>query len=260
MNCREVMAALNDSWNVSYAMDWDNVGLLVGRWEKEIRKIFVALDATDQTIAEAIAFGADLLLTHHPMIFSPMKKITTGDFLGRRVIRLIQQDMCYIAMHTNFDVKGMAALNAEELGLLEAAALQVTAAEDGESEGLGRIGKLTEEMTLQAFAQKVKRDLAIADVRVYGDFSKIVKNVAICGGSGRSTLKDALKKGADVLVTGDIDYHTGIDAVMQGLAIVDAGHYGTEYCFLSYMKQELEKRFPDMEIGVAKVVAPYQVL
>ena len=111
MTCREIMDALEERWNPSYAMAWDNVGLLVGREEKEINKIFVALDVTDDTLAQALAFGADMMITHHPLLFSPVKKINTGDFIGRRLIAMIQADLCYYAMHTNFDVKGMAELN-----------------------------------------------------------------------------------------------------------------------------------------------------
>lgn len=257
MNCRDVVTILNERWNPSYAMDWDNVGLLVGRWEKEIKKIFVALDVTEENLKQAFEFGADLIVTHHPMIFSPVKKINTGDFMGRRLISMIQKDLCYFAMHTNFDVKGMAMLNEYALGLLGAAPLQTTVVE--EQEGLGRIGVLALEMTLADFAHKVKVDLQVTDVRVYGDLSKKITKAAVCGGSGKSTVKDALKKKADVLVTGDIDYHTGIDAAAQGLAIVDAGHYGTEYCFIEYVTKELEKMFPEMEILAAKISHPYQV-
>ena len=87
-----------------------------------------------------------------------------------------------------------------------------------------------------------------------------IQRVAVSSGSGKSMIKTALEKKADVIVTGDIDYHSGIDSVAQGLAVIDAGHYGTEYCFITYMKQELEKMFPDMEVGAAAVRHPYQVM
>ena len=116
MICKEVMRKLEERWNPSYALEWDNVGLLVGREDKEIKKVFTALDATEETIAQALEFGADLLITHHPMLFSPVKKVTSADFIGRRLITMIQADLCYYAMHTNFDVKGMAQLNQECLG------------------------------------------------------------------------------------------------------------------------------------------------
>lgn len=110
MECKKVIEILEKQSPKSYACDWDNVGLLVGREDKEIQKIYIALDATDEAIEEAIANGADMLLTHHPMIFKGMKRVTQEDFIGRRIIRLIQNDMVYYAMHTNFDVMGMADL------------------------------------------------------------------------------------------------------------------------------------------------------
>ena len=218
----------------------------------------MALDVTDETLDQAIAFGADLMITHHPLLFSPVKKINTGDFIGRRLIKMIQADLCYYAMHTNFDVKGMAALNQECLGLQNTEVLEITSQEP--TEGIGRVGELKESITLGAFAEKVKSDFQIPDVRAYGDCEKKVQRVAVSSGSGKSMIKTALAKGADVLVTGDIDYHGGIDAVAQGLMIIDAGHYGTEYCFISYMKKELENMFPDIRVESADIRHPYQVI
>ena len=144
MNCKEIMNQLNERWNLSYALNWDNVGLLVGREEKEVRKVFVALDITESNLEQAYAFGADMIITHHPLLFSPVKKITSSDFIGRRLISMIQKDICYYAMHTNFDVKGMAQLNEASLGLLQTNVLETTAVsyEKGKEypEGIGRIG------------------------------------------------------------------------------------------------------------------------
>lgn len=122
------------------------------------------------------------------------------------------------------------------------------------------MGELKESMSLGEFAGKVKEGFRISDVRVYGDPEQTIQRVAVSSGSGKSMIKTALEKKADVIVTGDIDYHSGIDSVAQGLAVIDAGHYGTEYCFITYMKQELEKMFPDMEVGAAAVRHPYQVM
>ena len=264
MNCKEIMNQLNERWNLSYALNWDNVGLLVGREEKEVRKVFVALDITESNLEQAYAFGADMIITHHPLLFSPVKKITSSDFIGRRLISMIQKDICYYAMHTNFDVKGMAQLNEECLGLLQTNVLETTAVsyENGEEypEGIGRIGYLPQKITLKEFAKQVKESFQIPDVRVYGDLQREVSHIAVSSGSGKSMVKEALKKKAEVLVTGDIDYHTGIDAAAQGLCIIDAGHYGTEYVFIEYMKQELSHLFPTLEIGGAEIIHPYQVM
>ena len=94
MICKEVMRKLEERWNPSYALEWDNVGLLVGREEKEIKKIFTALDATEETIAQALEFGADLLITHHPMIFSPVEIVTRADFIGRSLSAMFRAEVC----------------------------------------------------------------------------------------------------------------------------------------------------------------------
>ena len=164
MTCKEIMEKLEERWNPSYALEWDNVGLLVGREDKEIKKVFTALDATEETIAQALEFGADLLITHHPMLFSPVKKVTSADFIGHRLITMIQADLCYYAMHTNFDVKGMAQLNQECLGLAECEVLEETAP----GEGIGRVGVLDAPMDLKTFAEKVRNDFEIPDVRGSG--------------------------------------------------------------------------------------------
>ena len=258
MKCKEIIEKLERKYSPAFAEGWDNVGLLAGSKEKEVKKVFLALDVTDETLEAALSWGADLMITHHPLLFSPVKKINTGDFIGRRLIKMIQADLCYYAMHTNFDVKGMAALNQECLGLQNTEVLEITSQEP--TEGIGRVGELKESITLGAFAEKVKSDFQIPDVRAYGDCEKKVQRVAVSSGSGKSMIKTALAKGADVLVTGDIDYHGGIDAVAQGLMIIDAGHYGTEYCFISYMKKELENMFPDIRVESADIRHPYQVI
>ena len=119
MICQKIIDILQEQSPEQYACAWDNVGLLVGNPKKEVKTIYIALDATEETILEAIEAKADMLLTHHPMIFKGLQKVNTEDFIGRRIIMLIQRDISYYAMHTNFDVKGMAQLGAEQMGLQE---------------------------------------------------------------------------------------------------------------------------------------------
>ena len=113
MICREIIKEIEARFPKHYAMEWDNVGLQVGRSDKEVKRIYLALDATDEVIEEAADWGADMLITHHPMIFKAMKKINDEDFIGRRVLKLIRDDISYYAMHTNYDVIGMADLSAD---------------------------------------------------------------------------------------------------------------------------------------------------
>ena len=245
---------------VSYAENWDNVGLLAGRDDKKVETVFLALDLTDQTLAEAVEAGADLILTHHPMIFSGMKKINNQSVLGRRVMTLIQKDISYYAMHTNYDVMGMADLSAAYLQLADPQVLSVTEESDGGAQGFGRVGQLPREMTVKECALFVKEQLKLADVKVYGDLKQVVRRAAVCTGSGKSMTKDALQKGAEVYVTGDIDHHTGIDTAAEGMAVIDAGHYGTEYIFMDAVGKALKEAFPSLLIEQAAVRSPYAIL
>ena len=102
------------------ALDFDNVGLLAGRSGKEVERVYLALDATDAVIERAIEWGADMLITHHPLVFSPLKRVTDEDFIGKRLVKLIQNDISYYAMHTNYDVLGMAELSEKLLGIRDA--------------------------------------------------------------------------------------------------------------------------------------------
>ena len=256
MKCKEIIESLEQKYAPDFAESWDNVGLLVGDKEKEVHKIFLALDVTDESLEMAIKEQADMIITHHPLIFSAMKKVTTDNFIGRRIIKMIQHDISYYAMHTNFDVKGMAQLNQECLGLTDCEVLEETAP----GEGIGRVGALEGTMDLKQFAGKVRNDFEIPDVRMYGDPAAIIHRVAVSSGSGKSMIRGAIEKGADVIVTGDVDYHSAIDAVAQGIAVIDAGHYGTEYGFIAYMRQELETMFPELAVGTARVHHPYRVV
>lgn len=260
MNCREIMEILEAQSPLSYACDWDNVGLLAGSPAKEIKKIYIALDALDETVEEAVFMGADLLLTHHPLIFKGIKKITTEDFIGRRLIKLIQNDIAYYAMHTNFDVKGMADLSAAMLGLENTKVLDVTVFENDREEGIGRIGNLMEPMTLEHLVRFVKAAFSIEKVKVFGEANKRLKRAAVSPGSGKSEIRHAIAKGADVLITGDIDHHDGIDAAACGLCIIDAGHYGLEHIFINYMEDYLRRCCEDVEIISQDIMFPYRIL
>lgn len=258
MKCREVIAFLETLAPSRYAEGWDNPGLLVGDWEKEIHTVFVAVDATDKVIEEACAAGADMLITHHPLIFSGLKSVNEDHFIGRRVRRLIREDICYYAMHTNFDIAGdMAGLVAGKLPFESTQVLEETA--DGM--GLGRIGELREAMTVQSLIDILKENLQIPDVVLYGEASCTVKKVVVMPGSGKSEIKEAVSQGAELMITGDIGHHEGIDALAQGLMIADAGHYGLEKVFVEYMQHTLTEEWKDsMRIVAEQLQQPFTVL
>lgn len=254
------MEKIEEKYPVSFAEHWDNSGFLVGDRNWEVKKVFLALDVTDETLKSAIAAGADMMITHHPLIFSGMKQVTAGDFIGRRILKLIENHICYYAMHTNFDVLGMAELSADLLKLTKRQVLEVTFEEGNRREGIGRTGMLPETMTLKACGSFVKEQYDLPFVKLYGDPERKVQKAAICTGSGKSLMKEVLRQKAEVYVTADMDYHSAMDAVAQGVSIIDAGHYGTEYIFMEYMKQELQKMLPNLAVETMGVSHPCQVL
>jgi dinuclear metal center YbgI/SA1388 family protein len=269
---KDIMNLLETLCPLQYAESWDNVGLLVGQKENKVEKVMVALDATDEVIEQAKENNIDLLITHHPLIFSPLKKVTTDDFIERRVFELIKNGISYYAMHTNFDVMAMADAAAHKLELRNTEILEVTYInkEDCKEEGIGRVGYLSDTLTLKECAEFVKERFQLNNVFAIGALEGNVNKVAISTGSGKSFVDNAISAKADVLITGDIDHHTAIDARARGLSIIDAGHFGTEHFMvdftIDYLKNNLVKLI-DLGINVDHILImaanesnPFQVI
>ncbi len=241
MRCSEWIAELNKLAPEEYACDWDNPGLLAGQSDKEIGKVLIALDATDEVVEQAVKGKADLLLTHHPLIFAPVRHVNDSDFIGRRLLKLIRNEICCYAMHTNFDAAPgcMADLAAGRLHLLDAQPLEVMGEADGTPYGIGRAGILLEAVSLRELAEQVKEAFGLPCVAVYGAARTrdLIRRAAICPGSGKGMAAAAKKAGAQVLITGDIGHHDGIDAAADGVAVIDAGHYGLEHIFIDFMAE-----------------------
>ncbi|MCL2864809.1 MAG: Nif3-like dinuclear metal center hexameric protein [Lachnospiraceae bacterium] len=259
MTCRELIKLFEQAFPSETALDFDNVGLLCGRFKKEVKKIFVALDATDEIIKEAITWQADMLITHHPLLLTPLKVINSGDGIGQKLIDLIQNDIACFALHTNYDVMRMADLASDVLGLHDGLVLEETIFLDGETRGIGKIAELPRFITLKECCELVKDAFILDNVKVFGDLDKDILRLAVSPGSGKSVIASAIKKGADVLVTGDIGHHDGIDALEKGLAVIDAGHYGTESIFIADIRDFLLNKNRNLEIKTARIKQPFQV-
>ena len=241
---------------LAYACSWDNPGLITGSYDKEIKRIAIALDATEDVIDEAISAEADLLLTHHPLVFKAVSKINDGNSLGRRLMKLIKADICCYAMHTNFDAAPgcMADIVADIMGVEKKEPLEPVEGFENESFGIGFVGELPEPMYPNVLADHIKKKFNLPFVLYYaGDgstcddhgkrlpFLRKVKRVAVCPGSGRGMVSEAIKKGAEAFITGDMGHHDGIDAVDEGIALIDAGHYGLERVFTGFMADYIRK-------------------
>ncbi len=266
VKCSGIMEWLNKKWPEELACGWDNVGLLAGRSDKEVHKVYVALDATETVVTAAIEAGADMLLTHHPLIFGSLKRVTDTDPVGRRILRLLQADISYYASHTSFDIAGggMADLAAGMFGcFLEEGLepLEVTGEQDGIPVGVGKVGNLSREFTVKELAFFIKQRFLVPAVTVYcRDENQLVSRIAISPGSGKGMAKEAAEKGAQVLITGDMGHHDGLDLMEDGLALIDAGHYGLEHIFVDKVTEELEKAGFGLEIVKAPLSYPCQVL
>lgn len=265
LTCRDIVAQLESLAPRACACDWDNPGLLVGWHDKPVKKVLVALDATDEVVEQAVREHVDFLLTHHPVIFKPLKQINDENFIGRRVLDLVQNQISYFAMHTNFDAAPgcMADLAAARFDMTPEMPLEVTGEADGQPIGIGKIGTLAEPVSLKALARQVKERFELPFVTVYGSeqVTGPVSRIAVSPGSGGSMISHALANRAQVLVTGDIGHHEGIDAAACGMAIIDAGHYGLEHIFIPFMKEWLEQKFGgDVEVMTAKPAFPVRVI
>ncbi|HJV66541.1 MAG TPA: Nif3-like dinuclear metal center hexameric protein [Geomonas sp.] len=352
----DILGITNKIAPAEFAESWDNVGLQLGDPVRQVSRIMVALDPGAAAIEAAVEAGCQLLISHHPFFFSPLKKISTTDETGRLTILAIKNDLAIISLHTNYDIAqdGVNDLLAARIGLGATQPLRITGGDEflkiavfvphgfedkllaalssflapignyrdcsyqgegigrframagatpfvgkvgelhqekesrleflvqkerlsaavaalngahpyeepaydiypvlnrGAARGLGRIGLLAEPTTAGDYARLVKESLGAAGVRLVGDPGRRVKKVALCGGSGSSLLHEAARKGADLLVTGDLKYHEAREAEALGIAVLDAGHFATEHPMVqglaATLRAAVEKRKYETEV------------
>lgn len=261
MKTEKILTRLKQEYPPQQAMSWDNPGLQVGRTDGSVKKVFVALDATQEVIQECIDWGAQLLVTHHPLIMGGIKSVSSEDYIGQKALTMAEHGIAHYAMHTNYDVTMMNELAAKALKLKKPQILDVTgAAQDGQEYGIGCVGGLPRKMTAKECCGYVKKAFELETVRLFGDPDTQVRKMAVCPGSGKSEIGTALASGADIFVTGDIGHHDGIDAVDQGLLVIDAGHYGVEHIFIRQMADFLRETFPELKVREAKTHSPFYVI
>lgn len=233
---------------------WDNVGLLCGREEKPVHTVLVALDPFEDVAAEAVEIGADLILTHHPLIFHPLDSITDGTAIGRTVFTLIRHDIAALCAHTNLDIapEGVGFQLANALGLEHITVIDPTQIDaQGRAWGLLRQGTV-EEQPLEVFLPKIKAALQAPAVRC-ADGGRPVRRVAVGGGACAGEWPAALRAGCDTFVTSDAKYNDFWDARDAGLTLIDAGHFYTENPVCGYLKDSLSAAFPLLKVTVSQV-------
>ena len=236
----------------SMKMDWDNVGLNVGRRDKEVKKILVALDPFAHVCQEARDFGADLLLTHHVLIFRP-GFVTDATAQGRNTLFLIENGIAHINAHTNLDLAPggvndclAAALDLADVSVIDPMGLD----EKGRPWGLLRKG-IVQEQSLNTFLGHVKQALGCQGLR-FVDAGKPVHKVAVGGGSCCDEMQEAVEAGCDTLVTGDAKYNDFWDAYDLGLNLIDAGHFYTENPVTAYLAAKVSARFPEITVKISE--------
>ena len=234
-------------------MDWDNVGLLCGDKEQSVQKVLVALDPFYGVCLEAKDVGADLLLTHHPLIFTPANSVTTDTELGKSILFLAKEGICAANAHTNLDCSpgGVNDVLADKLGLQNISVIEPSGVDcNGQAWGLLRQGTVTEQ-SLQDFLNTVKNSLGCAGLR-YVDAGKSVYKVAVGGGACGSELELAVKAGCDTFVTADVKYNQFASAKEMGLNLIDAGHFHTENPICTVLAQKLQVTFPEITVILSK--------
>ncbi|MDS0524036.1 Nif3-like dinuclear metal center hexameric protein [Clostridium sp. SHJSY1] len=241
---------------------YDNVGLMVGEEEKQVKKVLLALDCTKEVICEAKDKDIDFIITHHPLFFKKPSKIVREDLQGWKVIELVKNDISLYSSHTNLDsVNG--GINEEIVKLLgfeKSVLIEKSTIKGCESSGIGRFVELNEEIPVKSFVKKLKECLQVENIRG-AIASENIKKIAVINGSGQDFFSKALALGADCIVTGDTTYHFVSDYKENGVTILDPGHFSTEWIvFLNVMKK-LEDKFENIEFIHSKVSKdPYSFL
>lgn len=226
------------------AMAFDNCGLLVGDFNKEVDKVLLTLDITKNIVKESQKIGAQLVISHHPVIFKPLPDIR----FNSTVHLLSKFEISAICAHTNLDIapKGVNFCLAEKLALSNLEPLVYE-----ENQPLGLIGELQSEMNPKEFALHVKNKLDCNGLR-YTATNKKIKKVSVCSGSGGEFVSEAIKKGVDAFVTGEIKHSQILKANEANLMIVDVGHYKTENVIIEPLKNELKKHFSNIEFFITE--------
>ena len=229
-------------------LDWDNVGLLCGSRSAAVTKVLVALDPFEGVCREAAQWGAELIVTHHPLIFSGLKKISPDDMVGEAVFKAIKSGISIYAAHTNADkvIAGVSGAMAAKLGLADVQILD----EDGDGTGLGVVGNLPAPLSAEQAVALVKEKFGLRMLKASRPVGTVISRVAMCGGSGSSLIGAARKSGAQLYISGDISYHNFF--APEGFMIMDIGHYESEIEIVNILFSLIMKKFPTFAVRITQ--------
>ena len=232
------------------AEEWDNTGLQVGQLDWPARSVRVALDPLYNVVDSACRNDVDLLITHHPLIFNPLRCINFDTPVGSVIQAAAGHKLSIFAAHTNFDsaADGINDVLAFRIGLADLKVLKIgkypgedAATDDIQKQGLGRVGELEESMELLPLALSIKEKLGLKYIKIAGKPDLPVRRVAVCSGSGSSLMKDFYSSGAQVFISGDLRYHDAREVEALNLGLIDMGHFASEYLAIEVLAKRLDK-------------------
>lgn len=250
----EIVGCITEIAPLKWQESWDNAGLLVGDAGMLVDKALVTLDVTEAVIDEAIENDFHLVISHHPVIYRPLKHLLPENTIERTIIKAVKNDIAIACMHTNLDNSylGVSKWLAEKIGLRNLEILEPMNVDDDVVTGGGMVGELENELDERDFLALVKKNLNAKALRHSDFLNKKIKKVAVCGGSGFFLLDNAKRCKADAYVTADIKYHDFFEADGQ-LLLVDAGHYETEQFTKELIADVILKKFCNFAVSISNV-------
>ena len=248
MKVKDIIRVIEEFAPLSLQEGWDNSGLCIGSPEDVVSSVLLGLDCTPELVDEAIACGADMIVTHHPLIFSGLKKISPDNPVGEAVIKAIKAGISIYAAHTSADkvIAGVSGAMAARLGLEDVQILD----EEGEGTGLGVVGNLPEPLSAEEAVKLVKKSFGLKAMRASKPVDGKISRVAMCGGSGGSLIGAAMKSGAQLYISGDISYHNFF--TREGFMIMDIGHYESEIEIVDILFSLIKKNFPTFAVRITQ--------
>ena len=256
MQIKQITDYLETIAPLGYAESYDNTGLLVGNSKATIRKVLLTLDCTEAVVDEAIREKCQLIIAHHPIIFSGLKRLNGKNYVERVVMKAIKQDIAIYATHTNYDnvLNGVNAMLCEQLGIenYQILAPKVNLDNSITNIGAGMVGSLAKPVAEIIFLKKVKKQLGTGIIRHTELRGKPIERVAVCGGAGQSLLPHAIASGADIYITSDVKYHEFFDAD-GAIVLADVGHWESEQFTGHLLFRQLSEKFPTFAFLLSKI-------
>lgn len=256
---RELNAEIERLWPSEHAASWDRPGITIGALDDRVSHVHLAVDAVEESVDEALSFGADALLVHHPLLLRGVTTVAEDTYKGAMITRLVRGGCALISAHTNADIvaDGVSDVFAQRLGLAQTSPIVPGSAS---GTGTGRVGELLEPLTLGRLALKLAEILpaTATGIRVAGHYDTVISRVALCGGAGDSLLAEPAVIGADAFITADLRHHPASEArerarLGAGPALIDVSHWASEWLWLEVAAEKLRQALPRLTVTVSEL-------